>query len=546
MDMSEEQENSNLLNQMREFGIRAARLFRNLSPKELAEHAIQAGDGVRTTTGAIAVRTEYTGRSPDDRFIVYDDLTRDAVNWNSINHKFPADKFDALFEKMEKSVEGKSLYVFDGFVGADPSSRIPIRVINDHAWQNLFASRLFIRPTTQDLENHSPEFTVLCLVDYEAIPDIDGTRTNAFILVDMSRKVVLIGGTDYAGEIKKSVFSVMNFLLPQRGIFPMHCSANTDSDDHVALFFGLSGTGKTTLSADINRMLIGDDEHGWSDKDVFNFEGGCYAKCIDLTHKNEPQIWNAIRDGALLENVVLDEDGRPDYSDRSLTENSRVAYPIDHIPGAVVPSMGVHPSVVIFLTADAKGVLPPISKLTREGAMYHFMSGYTSKLAGTERNIKKPKSVFSECFGAPFMPRKPQMYAEMLAEKITKHKTDVYLINTGWTGGPYGTGERVKIAYSRAMVAAALSGELTKVQYRKDSIFNLDVPLSCPGVPDDILDPKNTWKNTQDYEKQAKRLAEKFVNNFAKFKDASPEIAAAGPPIRKMHNYTSNHKYRYD
>lgn len=518
------------LAQLKEFGISPKRAFRNLPSADLVEAALKSGDGVLTDKGAVSVKTgRYTGRSPDDRYIVYDDTTRHVVDWNGINHRFPPEAFDGLLDKMKLYVEGRDVYVFDGFVGADKSSRLPIRVINDHAWQSLFASRLFIRPTDGELDAHKPEFTLLCMNNFKAKPEVDHTRSGAFILFDLTHKIVLIGGTRYAGEIKKSMFSVMNFLLPERGIFPMHCSANTDADGHTALFFGLSGTGKTTLSADHTRMLIGDDEHGWSDSGVFNFEGGCYAKCINLSEKGEPQIWNAIRDGAVLENVVLDADGVPDYDDGSLTENTRVAYPLDHIPGSVQPSVGGHPSVVIFLTADAKGVLPPIARLDRAGAMYHFMSGYTSKLAGTERGVKKPKSVFSECFGAPFMPRYAQVYARMLAEKIDQHDTRVYMINTGWSGGPYGVGSRIKLRYSRAMVSAALDGSLEDVEYGRDEIFNMSVPRSCPGVPDEILDPRNTWEDKDAYEKQARRLAGKFQNNFAKFSDIPQDITDAGP-----------------
>lgn len=518
--------------QLAEFGINPRTVYRNMTHQELSKAALKARDGIRTDAGAIAVNTgKYTGRSPDDRFIVYDDTTQDTVDWNQINHKFSSEAFGVLLDKMKNHVAGRDLYAFDGFVGADKSSRLPIRVITDHAWQSLFASSLFIRPTDEELERHEPEFTVMAINGFSAVPQIDKTRSKVFILIDLTRKVVLIGGTRYAGEIKKSMFSVMNFLLPDRGVFPMHCSANADGDGHTALFFGLSGTGKTTLSADDSRMLIGDDEHGWSDSGIFNFEGGCYAKCIRLAKESEPQIWNAIRDGAVLENVVIGPDGRPDFDDGSLTENTRVAYPLDHIPGAVQPSLGGHPSVIIFLTADAKGILPPISRLSREGAMYHFMSGYTSKLAGTERGVKKPRSVFSACFGAPFMPRSAQTYARMLASKITKYNTRVYLINTGWSGGPYGTGQRIKLAYSRAMVTAALNGDLEDTEYRRDPIFNLDVPARCPGVPDDILDPKNTWESGELYDKQARRLAGKFVTNFAKFKDAEPDIVGAGPQV---------------
>lgn len=518
------------LEQPERFGVRARTVYRNLSTGELVRHTLEAGDGIMTVPGAVAVRTgSYTGRSPDDRYIVYDNTTKDTVHWNKINHKFDPEAFGHILDRMKHHIEEKDVYVFDGFVGADRTSRLPIRVINDHAWQSLFASRLFIRPTDAELTSHKPEFTVMCLNDFVSDPATDGTRSKVFILIDLTRKIVLIGGTRYAGEIKKSMFSVMNFLLPDRGIFPMHCSANADRDGNTALFFGLSGTGKTTLSAADGRILIGDDEHGWSDSGVFNFEGGCYAKCIRLSQQGEPQIWNAIRSGAVLENVVVDGAGKPDFDSDKLTENTRVAYPLNHIPGAATPSVGGHPKVIVFLTADAKGVLPPISRLTLEGAMYHFMSGYTSKLAGTERGVRKPRSVFSECFGAPFMPRNAQVYAKMLADRIVKHGTRVYLINTGWSGGPYGTGSRIELRYSRAMVSAALDGSLDTIQYRHDDIFNLDVPLTCPGVPDAILNPRSVWEDAEAYDKQARRLASKFADNFAKFKDVGDDIAAAGP-----------------
>jgi phosphoenolpyruvate carboxykinase (ATP) len=431
---------------------------------------------------------------------------------------------------MKNFVDNKELFVFDGFVGADPETRLPIRVINDHVWQNMFSSNLFIRPTNDELKDHDPEFTILCINDFTAVPEIDGTRTDVFILIDLTRKIVLIGGTEYAGEMKKSMFGVMNFLLPDRNIFPMHCSANIGEKGDTALFFGLSGTGKTTLSADPNRKLIGDDEHGWSDNGTFNFEGGCYAKCINLSQEAEPEIWNAIKPGALLENVVLN-DNVPDYDDNTLTENTRVGYPLDFIPGAVIPSVGGNPRVIVFLTADAMGVLPPVSRLTKEAAMYHFMSGYTSKLAGTERGIKEPKSVFSQCFGAPFMPRPASVYAKLLGEKINQHNTVVYLVNTGWSGGPYGVGTRIKIKYSRAMVTAAISGALDIVKYRHDDLFNLDIPTEVDGVPSEILDPKNTWNDKDSYDISAKKLAQMFVENFKKFENVSPEIIDAGPKI---------------
>ena len=493
--------------------------------------AIERKEGVVNSTGSLSVNTgKYTGRSPDDRFIVYDDKTHDAVDWGKINHQFPSGKFERLLEKMKRFVDDKELFVFDGFVGADPQNRLSIRVINDRVWQSLFARNLFIRPTSQELADHDPEFTILCINDFAAVPDEDGTQSDVFILIDLTRKIVLIGGTQYAGEMKKSMFSVMNFILPERGIFPMHCSANIGDGGDTALFFGLSGTGKTTLSADPDRKLIGDDEHGWSDDGTFNFEGGCYAKCINLSQEAEPEIWNAIRPGAVLENVVL-QDNVPDYGDNSLTENTRVAYPLDYIPKTVIPSVGGHPKAIVFLTADALGVLPPISRLTKEGAMFHFMSGYTSKLAGTERGIKEPKSVFSECFGAPFMPRPASVYAGLLGEKINEHNTIVYLVNTGWSGGPYGVGKRIRIRYSRAMITAALSGSLDVVKYRHDDLFNIDIPTKVEGVPPEILDPRNTWTDRDSYDMSAKKLAQMFVENFKKFDGVPDEIIDAGPRL---------------
>ncbi len=516
--------------QLDEIGIRPSIVHRNPGAKELMHLVVKRGEGVISSTGSVAVNTgKYTGRSPDDRFIVDDDMTHDTIDWGKINHKFPADKFDMLFAKMKDHVAGKELFVFDGFVGADEELQMPIRVINDRAWQSLFCNCLFIVPTEEQARTHIPKLTIICINDFEAVPDVDGTESNVFIIINMTRKIVIIGGTKYAGEIKKSVFAVMNFLLPDLGVFPMHCSANVGREDNTALFFGLSGTGKTTLSADPDRMLIGDDEHGWSDRGTFNFEGGCYAKCINLNKEAEPEIWDAIRPGAVLENVVLGPGNVPDYNDNSLTENTRAAYPLSYIPGAKIPSVGGNPHVILFLTADALGVLPPISKLTRDGAMYHFMSGYTSKLAGTERGIKEPKSVFSECFGAPFMPRPASVYAKMLGEKIDRHNTTVYLINTGWSGGPYGLGKRISIKYSRAMVTAALTGTIEEAPYRHDPRFNLDVPTRVKGVPTEILDPRNTWEHKKSYDAAANKLADMFVKNFTKFSQVPASVIDAGP-----------------
>ncbi|HYY66584.1 MAG TPA: phosphoenolpyruvate carboxykinase (ATP) [Nitrososphaeraceae archaeon] len=513
--------------------ITPSRMYRKLSVPSLVEIAIHRKEGILSSTGAFSVKTgKFTGRSPDDKYIVDDKITHSTVDWGKINSPISEENFDKIFNRMKKHVEDKDLFVFDGFVGAAPKTRLPIRVITDKAWHNLFATQIFIRPTVEELENHKPEFNLLSLNDFAAIPGQEGTRTGTFIIINFTKKLILIGSTSYAGEIKKAIFSVMNYLLPTKGIFPMHCSANIGKNGDTALFFGLSGTGKTTLSADPGRFLIGDDEHGWSDKGIFNFEGGCYAKCINLKRENEPQIWNAIRFGAVMENVIIDKYTRePDFDDGSITENTRVVYPIEFIPGAVIPGIATHPKLVIFLTADAFGVLPPIAKLTKEGAMYHFMSGYTSKLAGTERGITEPKETFSQCFGAPFMPLHAREYAKMLGRKIAKHNTKVYLINTGWSGGPYGVGSRMNLKYTRAMVRAAFNDELEKVPFKHHDIFNFYIPTSCPNVPSEILDPRNTWSDKEKYDLAAKKLASLFVKNFKKFGRISKEIKEAGPKV---------------
>ena len=517
--------------QIEELGLKPTIVHRNLSAKELIKIAIARNEGVLTKTGALSVTTgQFTGRSPEDRFIVDDKLTHKTVDWGKINKPFPPDKFNQILDKMKKYEKSRQFFVFDGFAGAEDGSRLPVRMITDHAWQSLFVKTMFIEPTSEELEYHEPKFTVFNINDFEARPELDGTRTSTFILLNFTKKLAIIGGTRYGGENKKTIFGVLNFILPGKDIMPMHCSANLGLNGDTALFFGLSGTGKTTLSADPKRMLIGDDEHGWSDNGIFNFEGGCYAKTINLSKKAEPQIWNAIRDGAVLENVVLNpKTMNPDYDDDSLTENTRVVYPLDYIPGAVIPSVAGHPKSIIFLTADAFGVLPPISKLTTDGAMYHFMSGYTSKLAGTERGIIEPQPTFSHCFGSVFMPRPAEVYAKMLGERIVKHNTNVYLVNTGWSGGPYGVGKRFKIEYTRKMITAVLNQSLEKVNYERNKVFNLDVPKTCPGVPSKVLDPKKTWKNKKAYDKAAKSLAKMFVDNFKKFKKVSPNIKKAGP-----------------
>src|SRR5919109_80878 len=519
--------------QFAEMEIEIGRVHHNLSVPSLIELIISRKEGVLSSTGALSVKTgKFTGRSPDDKYIVDDEVTHDTVDWGKVNHPISEENFDRIFRRMKKHVEDKEFFIFDGFVGANPENRLPIRTINNRAWHNLFARQLFIRPSQEELKNHEPEFTLLSCDDFATIPEEEGTRSETFIIINFKKKIVLIGSTSYAGEIKKAIFSIMNYILPRKGVFPMHCSANVGADGYTALFFGLSGTGKTTLSADPERRLVGDDEHGWSDNGIFNFEGGCYAKCINLKKESEPQIWNAIRFGTVMENVVVKNATRdPDFSDESLTENTRAVYPLDFIPGSIIPSVAGHPKVIIFLTADAFGVMPPISRLSKEAAMYHFMSGYTSKLAGTERGITEPKETFSQCFGAPFMPLHAKIYADMLGRKIAQHYTKVYLVNTGWSGGPYGVGKRINLTYTRAMVRAALSDGLVDIEFYNDGIFNLEIPVSCPGVPLEILEPRNTWSDKRKYDSSARKLARLFVKNFEKFGKMPKEIQKAGPII---------------
>jgi len=512
----------------------SGKVLYNLTPAELVEHGLKNGEGILTSTGAFRVETgKYTGRSPKDKFIVKETETEKDVYWGAVNQPLSPEVFNRLYEKALAYLSQKDkLYVFDGFAGADPEYRLAVRFINEYAWQNLFVHQLFIRPDKEQLKQHTPQFTVISVPGLQADPATDGTRSEAFIVISFEKRVVLIGGTHYAGEMKKSIFSVLNYLLPKQGVLSMHCSANVGKNGDVALFFGLSGTGKTTLSADPERALIGDDEHGWSDQGVFNFEGGCYAKCIRLSAENEPEIWNAIKFGTVLENVAVNEKSRvPDYDDDSLTENTRAAYPIDYIPGALNPSVGGHPQTIVFLTADATGVLPPIAKLTKEQAMYYFLSGYTSKLAGTERGVVEPEATFSTCFGAPFLPLAPTVYAELLGEKINRHNAKVFLVNTGWTGGGYGTGQRMKLKYTRQMVSAALNGQLDHAEYEIEPFFGLAIPKAVEGVPSEILNPKNTWTDPAAYDQAAKELARRFVENFEKFADVSEEIKQAGPKV---------------
>ena len=506
-------------------------VYRNLAIPALVEKALARKEGVLSSTGALAVETgKYTGRSPDDKFIVDTPAVHDTIAWGKINVPISEERYNGIKGKMLAYLQGKELFVFDGFAGADPKYTQRFRVINEMASQNLFIHQLLIRPTEDELENFTPDYTIIAAPGFKCDPELDSVHSEAAILINYEKHEVLIAGSQYSGEIKKSVFSVMNYVLPQMGVLPMHCSANIGDDGESAVFFGLSGTGKTTLSADPARKLIGDDEHGWSSDGVFNIEGGCYAKCIGLKRENEPEIFDAVRFGALLENVILDENGIPDYDDGSLTENTRVGYPVDFIPNAAIPGVGGQPKTIIFLTADAFGVLPPIAKLDSDMAMYHFVSGYTSKLAGTERGITEPQTTFSTLFGAPFFPMNASVYAEMLGEKLKETGANVYLVNTGWCGGAAGTIPRMKLKYTRAMVSAALSGELDKVEYDLDQIFNVYIPKSCPNVPTEILDPRKVWTDEAAYEESAHKLAQKFAQNFAaKYPDMPEHIANAGP-----------------
>lgn len=515
----------------------AENVFWNLTPAELVEETIVRGQGMLTHTGALAVNTgEFTGRSPKDRFLVYDEKTKDAVWWGDINLKFDPDDFTRLFNRMQAYLSGRDVYVKDAYVCADDQYRMNVRLVAELPWSGLFAENMFLRLNQDEISDFSPEWNIVCAPGFYADPAIDKTRQHNFAVINFTEKMILIGGTGYTGEIKKGIFSVLNFILPhEREVLSMHCSANVGQDGDTAVFFGLSGTGKTTLSSDPNRRLIGDDEHGWADGSVFNFEGGCYAKTIDLSAEREPQIFNAIKFGALLENIGFDENDPsvPDFEDSTITENTRVSYPIHHIDNIMVPSVGKDPKNIFFLTCDAYGVLPPISRLSKGQAMYHFMSGYTAKVAGTEAGITEPQTAFSACFGAPFMPLHPSKYAEMLGKKMDERDVKVWLVNTGWSGGAYGEGERIKLRYTRAMITAALTGELENVDYKEHEIFGLQMPTSCPDVPDEILSPKSTWKDATKYDNTALALAEKFVNNFKKFEEhSSEEIKSAAPHTR--------------
>jgi len=518
------------------YGIDHDNINYQLSPDELHHITIEKNMGKEATSGALAVNTgKFTGRSPKDRFIVKDDITADKVWWGNINIPFESDKFDALYDKVIEYLNTKELYVRDSYACADPDYKLNIRVINEYPWSNMFAYNMFLRPTEEELKDFDPEWIVVNAPGFKADPEVDGTRQQNFAILNFTKKIALIGGTGYTGEIKKGIFSALNFILPvYKNTLPMHCSANVGESGDTAIFFGLSGTGKTTLSTDPNRKLIGDDEHGWtSENTVFNFEGGCYAKVIDLSQEKEPEIYGAIKKGAILENVVMDNNGVVDYSDTSITQNTRVSYPIHHIENIQQPSIGKNVKNIFFLTADAFGVLPPISKLTPSQAAYHFISGYTAKVAGTEAGVVEPQPSFSACFGAPFMPLHPTKYAEMLSKKMKESGVDVWLVNTGWTGGPYGVGTRMKLKYTRAMISAALSGELGLYNYEKyhiHSVFGVAQPRECPGVPTKVLSPRATWNDDEAYYKTAFKLTNAFRENFKKFEEyASEEIRRGGP-----------------
>ncbi len=512
--------NSNLKAHLEQLGLAGApAVHRNLSVASLYEHALRKGEGELGADGQFVVETgEHTGRSPKDKFFVREPGSETHIDWGDTNKAIDAATFDALVDRVSAFLSEREIYSLDTYVGADARYRLPVRVITQYAWHNLFARNLFLTPETAP-DDFAPEFTVIDAAEFVAEPERDGTRSGTFVLVNMARKIVLIGGTRYAGEIKKSVFTIMNYLMPLRQVLPMHCSANVGKDGDSAIFFGLSGTGKTTLSADSNRPLVGDDEHGWSADGVFNFEGGCYAKVIKLSQKAEPEIWAAShRFGAVLENVVFDPATRAlDLESQALTENTRSAYPVEFIPNIVPGLMAGHPKTIIMLTADAFGVLPPISKLTPEQAMYHFLSGYTAKVAGTEKGVTEPTATFSTCFGAPFMVHHPTVYAKLLGERIAKHEVTCWLVNTGWTGGAYGVGKRMSIAHTRAMVNAALDGSLNGATFESEPFFGLSIPTALHDVPADVLNPRNAWSDKAAYDAQARKLAGLFFENFKKF-----------------------------
>jgi len=519
-------------------GIKNSRVNYQLSPDELHKITIEKGMGKESSMGALAVSTgEFTGRSPMDRFIVKDDITADKIWWGDINIPFSSEKFDALYEKIVAYLSGKEAYARDSFVCADERYKLGVRVVNEYPWSNLFVYNMFLRPNEKELTGFEADWTVINAPGFMADAEIDGTRQHNFAILNFTKKTAIVGGTAYTGEIKKGIFSALNFVLPVfENTLPMHCSANVGKEGDTAIFFGLSGTGKTTLSADPNRRLIGDDEHGWtSENSVFNFEGGCYAKAIDLSEEKEPEIYHAIKKGAILENIIMDENGVVDFSDTSITQNTRVSYPIYHIDNIQPGSIGYNPKNIFFLTADAFGVLPPISKLNPGQAAYHFISGYTAKVAGTEAGVNEPQPSFSACFGAPFMPLHPTKYAEMLSKKMQEAGVTVWLVNTGWTGGPYGVGKRMALKYTRAMITAAMDGSLeeaNKDNYHIHSVFGVQQPRTCTNVPTEVLSPRKTWNNDEKYYKTAHKLANTFKENFKQFEDfANEEILAGGPLV---------------
>jgi phosphoenolpyruvate carboxykinase (ATP) len=526
---------------LEKYGITSAKVHYQLSSDALHAKTLENNQGKEASSGALAIDTgEFTGRSPKDRFIVKDAITKDRVWWGNINIPFESGKFEKLYKKVTAYLSEKEIYARDCYACADTNYKLNIRVINEYPWSNMFAYNMFLRPSEIELEDFEPEWVVINAPGFMADPEVDGTRQHNFAILDFTRKIALIGGTGYTGEIKKGIFSALNFILPVfKNTLPMHCSANVGIDGDTSIFFGLSGTGKTTLSTDPERSLIGDDEHGWTSEDsVFNFEGGCYAKVINLSRDQEPEIYDAIKKGAILENVVMDANGEVDFTDTSITQNTRVSYPIYHFQNIRNPSIGENPKNIFFLTADAFGVLPPISKLNPGQAAYHFISGYTAKVAGTEAGIDEPTPNFSACFGAPFMPLHPTKYAEMLSKKMTDSGVTVWLINTGWTGGPYGIGSRMKLKYTRAMIKAAIDGSLeeaNKGKYHTHSIFGVQQPLTCPNVPTAVLSPRQTWNNDEGYYATAQKLAIAFRDNFAKFEAyANSEVMAAAPVVKSF------------
>ena len=519
-----------MIQQLKQMGLNPSAIHCNLSQEGWREQELNRKEGRLSDNGTIIVNTGiYTGRSPKDRFIVKTEENKDLVDWGEINQPLSEESFDLLEKAVKKEMNEKELFIFDGFAGADKRYQLSLRVITLKSWQGHFSHNMFIRPDEDELENFKPEFTILNAhsTDIENWEEL-GLNSKVFIILNLKKKIAIIGGTEYGGEIKKSIFSALNFYLPLEGVMPMHCSANIGLNEDSALFFGLSGTGKTTLSTDPERRLIGDDEHGWSDEGIFNFEGGCYAKTINLNPTKEPDIYNAIKPGALLENVITDDNGIVDYSNGTITENTRVSYPIDHIKNIEPSEQGSHPNNVIFLTCDAFGVLPPVSKLTPEMAMYHFLSGYTAKVAGTERGITEPVATFSTCFGAPFMPQYPTVYAELLGQKLKKHNAQAWLVNTGWSGGGYGIGERIDLPVTRQMLTSILNGKLKDMNFTPDLNFKVLIPENVPGIDSNILNPRNTWHDKRAYDAKTKELINLFKKNFVKYENFG-DFSKAGP-----------------